>query len=423
MSPSRARRGQRLQHRERWRRSSEWNSCRRRNHGLAPTARPAISPFPPLAETRPLHLSCSALLPSRPARSRAVGEATRRRPPLPASRKVTLKDPLARWIPDFPRGNEITVGHLARHSAGIPHRVTEDWEETVPHTAADMVEFARKKPLEFAPGERSGYSSAGFSVLARVLELASGNPYAALLEEVVCAPAGMTQSLQADSRQLLQGRASCSLPGAHGTPVNAPLKDMSFLVGAGSVYSTTRDLQALLRAVRQGVFGEGVKQSYVDDDGIDWNGSSNGFRAFADWHPGTDLTVVFTGNLVTGAIDRLRRDVPRHHASHGRAPRRRAPRQRLAPRSHRRAPLLLAPGFRLRRGRRGRSRAAAPTRLGHRRRDLRLPAGPEPVAPQRRTESQDSPACPPSGTPGRGLPDLVFPPVSMIQLNQLHGIR
>jgi CubicO group peptidase (beta-lactamase class C family) len=39
--------------------------------------------------------------------------------------KLTLDDPLSKWIPDFPRGDEITVAHLVRHRAGIPHRLTE----------------------------------------------------------------------------------------------------------------------------------------------------------------------------------------------------------------------------------------------------------------------------------------------------------
>jgi len=225
--------------------------------------------------------------------------------------KLSMQDPLSKWIPDFPRGSEITIEHLARHRAGIPHRVTEPWEEAVPRSAAEMVAFAARKPLQFEPGAQHSYSSGGFSVLARVLELASGESYGALLRRYVFEPTGMTHSVHADSRDIVPDRASPYFLDPHGERVNARLQDLSFLVGAGSVVSTPRDLHALVRAVRQGKLGQGPRLSFVDEEGIDFNGQTSGFRAFADWHAASDVTVVFTGNLLTGAADRIRRDVPR----------------------------------------------------------------------------------------------------------------
>ncbi|MCA9753824.1 MAG: beta-lactamase family protein, partial [Gemmatimonadetes bacterium] len=118
------------------------------------------------------------------------------------------EDTISRWIPDFPRGNEITVSHLLNHRACIPHRVTTPQEETIPRTAADMVELVKQAgllPLE--PGEKSVYSSAGFSVLARVVELASGRSYDDALQHYLCEPAGMEHTGHHDSRDLVPGRA------------------------------------------------------------------------------------------------------------------------------------------------------------------------------------------------------------------------
>src|SRR4051794_38594430 len=77
------------------------------------------------------------------------------------------KAPRGKWFPVSPPGQEIPVEPLLRPRAGIPPRVPADAEETVPHPAADMVEFARRKELLFAPGSQSVYSSTGYSVLAR----------------------------------------------------------------------------------------------------------------------------------------------------------------------------------------------------------------------------------------------------------------
>jgi CubicO group peptidase (beta-lactamase class C family) len=227
-----------------------------------------------------------------------------------AEGKLRGSDTLSRWLPDFPHAGRITVEQLMRHRAGIPHRVTDDVEETLPRTAADMVVLAGRKPLRFNPGEKYEYSSAGYSVLARVLELAGGKPFPTLLEERLFTPYGMSRSADVTGRVILDGRAASYLPTAAGFE-NAPLKDMSFLVGAGSVSSTARDIHALLQAVVAGKLGDGPRLSWVRGGRLSWNGSSNGFRAFATWDSASGVAIVFTSNVQTGAADRVREGVPK----------------------------------------------------------------------------------------------------------------
>lgn len=82
--------------------------------------------------------------------------------------KLRRDQTLADWIPDFPRGDEITIDQLLNHRSGIPHLITTAAEETVPHTAADLVEFAKRADLMFEPGSTSVYSSvAGETPAAR----------------------------------------------------------------------------------------------------------------------------------------------------------------------------------------------------------------------------------------------------------------
>ncbi|HSN87836.1 MAG TPA: serine hydrolase domain-containing protein [Thermoanaerobaculia bacterium] len=225
-------------------------------------------------------------------------------------KKLALTDTLDKWFPDFPRAKEITVEHLLRHRAGIPHRVTSDAEEAVPHTAAEMVVLASRNELLFPPGSQGAYSSAGYSVLARVLELASGKPYEERREEIVLAPARAVHTVHPSPRRLVPGRAPSHLRGVRG-PVPASLKDLSFLVGAGSLFSTPRDLFSILQALLAGTYGQEARQSLIREKGVSWNGITNGYRAFADHHLDGKLTVIFTGNLFTGAADLLRRDIPK----------------------------------------------------------------------------------------------------------------
>ena len=123
--------------------------------------------------------------------------------------KMLPDQTISSWLPGFPRADEITVSHLLNHRACIPHRVTTATEETMPRTAADMVELARNaEMLPHEPGEESVYSSAGFSVLARVCELAGEMSYADALDSLLFRPAGMTHSGHYDSRAVVPDRAS-----------------------------------------------------------------------------------------------------------------------------------------------------------------------------------------------------------------------
>ena len=95
------------------------------------------------------------------------------------------------------------------------------------------------------------------------------------------------------------------------TVINAPLRDLSFLVGAGSVYTTPRDVFEVMQGLVRGTYGAIARGALVRPTGMTWNGVTNGFRAFADWRSSDSLSVLFFGNSHVGAIDLLRRDIPR----------------------------------------------------------------------------------------------------------------
>jgi len=233
--------------------------------------------------------------------------------------KLRVADSIARWIPDFPKGDSITVGMLLRHRSGIPHEVIPDSEAVRPFTAAEVVERARRLPLDFPPGSRESYSSGGFEVLARVLELASGQSYSQLLEERVTKPLEMSSTTGSDSRVLLAGRASAYVPGPRGLQ-NAPLEDFSRLVGAGSVWSTSRDLSRFVDGLVTGKLGEGARQSLVRQGHVDLNGRTGGFKAWAMWDSATQVGAYFVGNVSSGAPDALKRDVMKLAAGESVAP-------------------------------------------------------------------------------------------------------
>jgi CubicO group peptidase (beta-lactamase class C family) len=233
--------------------------------------------------------------------------------------KLRVSDSLARWFPDFPKADSITVSMLLRHRSGIPHEVVPDSEATRPFTAAELVERAKRMPLDFSPGLRESYSSGGFEVLTRVLELVSGKPYGVLLQERIFGPLGMTHSANADSRTLLAGRATGYVPGAHGTE-NAPLVDFTSIQGAGSVWSTARDLSRFVDSLVVGRLGEGPRRSFERSGRVDFNGRTGGFKAWVVRDSASGICACFVSNLSTGAPDALKNDILKLAAGEAVAP-------------------------------------------------------------------------------------------------------
>lgn len=192
--------------------------------------------------------------------------------------KVALADKLNKYIPDFPNGDKITIEMISRHRSGIPHRVMAPELESVSYTAAEFVEKVKLAKLAFEPGTSRLYSSGGYAVLARVLEIASGKPFPQLLQEYVFTPAAMNDSVDFEGDNIIERRAQDYYLSPSGL-VNVPVKNYSFLVGAGSVYSTARDVFKFAEAVLDGKYGEASK-GMIGQANFAGSGSTNGHRSY-----------------------------------------------------------------------------------------------------------------------------------------------
>ncbi|HEX6188662.1 MAG TPA: serine hydrolase domain-containing protein [Pyrinomonadaceae bacterium] len=221
--------------------------------------------------------------------------------------KIAAADKLAKYIPDFPNGDKITIEMLARHRSGIPHRVMPPEMESVAYTSAEFVEKVKQAKLAFEPGTARLYSSAGYAVLARALEIASGRTYAQLLQEHVFTPAGMTDSVDFDGEAVIERRAQDYYLSPNGL-VNVPLKNYSFLVGAGSVYGTARDVYRFAEAVIDGKFGPGVKAAFQGQGPFNGSGSTNGHRSFFELARDKKFGFVIVSNNA-GVFDLISRGV------------------------------------------------------------------------------------------------------------------
>jgi len=218
-------------------------------------------------------------------------------------KKISLADKLIKYIPGFPNGDKISIEMLFKHRAGVPHRVMPSELESVSYTSAEFIEKVKKSKLDFEPGEERSYSSGGYSVLARALEVSSGKSYAHLLEEYVFAPAGLKDSVTFDGEKIMERRAQNYYPSPDGV-INVPLKDYSFLVGAGSVFGTARDVYKFGKAVVDGKYGEASKTSLISGSTLRGSGSTNGHRAIFEIENDKKYGYVIVANM-SGAFDSI----------------------------------------------------------------------------------------------------------------------
>jgi CubicO group peptidase (beta-lactamase class C family) len=229
--------------------------------------------------------------------------------------RLDLRAPVAQYLPGFPngpKGGVPTVQHLLEHRAGVPWRVTNAIDETQHMHAADVVERVRAQGLLFEPGSDTLYSSAGYTCLARVMEVVEGKPFSEVLATRLFRPASMTAATGETGPELMPGRAMPYGLGARDgrpTTVSMPYKDLSFLTGAGDVYCTAADLLHFVRATHRGAFGDFAKSQLGPSGQTSWTGwygRINGYEASVDYQPAGDLTIVFLNNLQSGATWQLR---------------------------------------------------------------------------------------------------------------------
>ncbi len=168
--------------------------------------------------------------------------------------KLSVEDKLSKFVPGFPRGDEVTIRHLLTHTSGI-HSYTNRpgflKYVTMPITPAALVDTIKAYPYDFNPGDRYLYNNSGFFLLGYIIEKMSGMSLADYLKENLFKPLGMNNTGVYTVTRLLDHEAY----GYDRDNVNITKAlnwDMTWAGGAGSLYSTAPDLYTWNEAVFNG---------------------------------------------------------------------------------------------------------------------------------------------------------------------------
>jgi CubicO group peptidase (beta-lactamase class C family) len=246
--------------------------------------------------------------------------------------RLSVTDKLSKYLPDFPRGEEVTIHHLLTHTSGI-HSYTDKEEfydkVTTPVSNENLLNFFKNDPYDFGPGEEYRYNNSGFFLLGYIIEKVSGKSYSEYVKDTFFDPLQMANTGVHTSALKLKNEAKGYKKS--GSKYEKALNwDMSWAGGAGAIYSTVEDLykwnEALFngkvlnekslaaaftsvklnngKTPTDGEYGYGIAmRTYRDLLTIQHAGGLHGFVSQLTRFPKENLTVAILTNLTPPEVN------------------------------------------------------------------------------------------------------------------------
>jgi CubicO group peptidase (beta-lactamase class C family) len=160
--------------------------------------------------------------------------------------KLSLQDDITKFIEDYPtHGHTITIEHLLTHTSGIKsYTGMKEWDAEIrkkDFTPEALIDFFKKEPMDFAPGEKFMYNNSGYILLGYIIEKVSGKTYEEYIQGTFFTPLGMKNSSYGNPSKVIKNRAAGYQKNGDEFE-NADYLSMTQPYAAGSLLSTVDDL-------------------------------------------------------------------------------------------------------------------------------------------------------------------------------------
>ncbi len=251
--------------------------------------------------------------------------------------RVKLTEPVSTYYPETPKAwAKVTLHQLLTHTGGVPNYTKQPGFKNLllrSNKPEDLIALVQDRPLDFEPGTKWNYSNTGYVLLGRVIERASGLPYATYLTERIFRPLEMSSSGFDTAEPVLKYRAR----GYFYEPpnlVNIPAVNLSAVYSASGLYSSVGDLLKWDRALysdrflpagwREKIFTGYAKNPIEGKYGYGWfvseengrikyghEGEVTGFDAMIARYPQSETLVVVLSNLQSSEIGKIGADLAR----------------------------------------------------------------------------------------------------------------
>ncbi|MEM9050621.1 MAG: serine hydrolase [Bacteroidota bacterium] len=238
--------------------------------------------------------------------------------------KISLSDPLSKYMALFPSSDKITIRHLLTHKSGIknytelPDLASWKGNEMKPFTLLSKV---MDSPLAFEPGTIHSYSNTNYLILGIILEQVSGMAYEKYITANILKPAGLSHTgiARKKAKMLSEGLAV-----DNGSWQKDDYVDPSVPFSAGNLFSSTSDLYAfsksfingdffknkstyeLMTNFDNGFYALGVFAEEFDQQVfIGHNGGIDGYSAFWCYFLDLDLHTIVLSNSFDSELEKV----------------------------------------------------------------------------------------------------------------------
>jgi D-alanyl-D-alanine carboxypeptidase len=158
--------------------------------------------------------------------------------------KLSLDDPVSRFVSGLTRGNEVTIRQVLSHTSGSQDFWPQDYVMPMmlkSVTPQSIVDRWAKQPLDFDPGTRWQYSNTNYTIAGMVVEKASGMPFFQFVRTRILGPVGLASARDFDTSPSAASAAGY-LRYALGPLRPAPDAGSGWMWAAGELAMTAGDL-------------------------------------------------------------------------------------------------------------------------------------------------------------------------------------
>jgi CubicO group peptidase (beta-lactamase class C family) len=175
--------------------------------------------------------------------------------------KLSLDDKLAKYRPNFPEANEVTLRMLANVTSGYP-----DWvQRNLPfqkqllenpfrqYTSNELLHWAFTMPVACPPGTCFSYAHTNFAILSQVISQVTGKSISVLMRERILGPLGLDHT-QISRFPAFPGAALHAYTGERGVYEDSTFWSPSWTIGDGTVMAAT--MSDVVHGIRDVARGE-----------------------------------------------------------------------------------------------------------------------------------------------------------------------
>ncbi|MDQ6799549.1 MAG: beta-lactamase family protein [Acidobacteriota bacterium] len=209
--------------------------------------------------------------------------------------KLSLDDPITKYLALPAYANAITIRHLLTHTSGlfayedlIPPGTTRQLKD------ADVLAILKDDDGSYFPaGTQYRYSNTGYAFLALIVERASGQRFADFLRDNIFKPAGMNATVAFEEGVSTVARRAYGYSRADGAWHRTDQSLTSAVLGDGGIYTSIDDLVHWIAWLESGRFDDALVPAIATDDpavryGFGWRISEHGGHRIV-WHTGETI--------------------------------------------------------------------------------------------------------------------------------------